>query len=183
MQDDTRRDAPAREVRLEGIALLLLGAALAALVVVAFLLGRWVGHSGSAEAGSSGPSSGAVEEPPAAEARPGHFDSVEGGEKSAEPEREVPARAPPPSPAPVAALGGGSWVVQVFAGRDRRSAETIVRTLSARGYPVGLDSQRDGRDTLFRVRVGGFRTEAEARAAADRLRSEGETGAWVTRVR
>jgi cell division protein FtsN len=73
--------------------------------------------------------------------------------------------------------------VQVFAGRDRTTAESLVKSLAGRGYSVKLEAQREGTDALYKVRVGGYLTPDAARDAAARLKKEGEAGAWVTQVR
>jgi cell division septation protein DedD len=169
-------------VRVEGFALIGLGAALVAALAGAFYLGILVGRSGSpapaAAAGSENGGEDLASAPPAAS----YFDTVGAGGRAAEPDRQA---SPPPARVPVpaqTAASSGKWVVQVFAGRDRRAAESLLRTLTQRGYPVKIDSRKEGRETLFKVRVGGYPTEDAARAAADRLRKDGESGAWVTRL-
>jgi cell division protein FtsN len=179
----------AREVRVEGIGLFLLAGALAVLVGGAFWLGYQLGRSGSpapsasAPLGSGEPVDTSTSAPTPAAANV--FDKVEPSGAAAEPKRQAaspPKEAEPPAPVRMAAAPG-DWFVQVFAGRDRRAAESVVSALTAQGYPVQLDSSREGRDALYKVRVGGYRDEVGARAAADRLRKEGQSGAWVTRVR
>ena len=76
----------------------------------------------------------------------------------------------------------GPYYVQVFAGRDRRAAEGLVGQLQAGNYSVRLFSDRSGGDALFKVRVGGYATEDEARDAAADLVQQGYGGAWVTRL-
>jgi cell division septation protein DedD len=188
MEADPGRDEGGREIRLEGPRLLVFAAGLAVLVLAAFLAGRW--------SAPSGPPPGASEDRPAdsreldrAPAQGGagsFFDTASGPEKAAEPERQVASRSAgpgktPSSPPPAATPG--PWVVQVFAGRDREAAESVVRGLGDRGYPVRLDSEREGGDQLFKVRVGGFPSQAEAAAAAEKLKKDGNKGAWVTRAK
>jgi cell division septation protein DedD len=72
--------------------------------------------------------------------------------------------------------------VQVFAGRDPEAAQVVVRSLGAKGWPVKVESQREGSGALYRVRVGGFPTREAAEEAVQRLRGEGQAGAWVTKV-
>jgi cell division septation protein DedD len=136
-----------------------------------------------------------------------YFDTVAGGEKAAEPGRQaVPDRpdersaaaagaektsgrsegssepaktaASIPDPPPVT----GPFFVQVFAGRDRDSATRLVEALERRGYRGRLDTQRDAEGPLYKVRVGGYATDREAREAAEELRQVGYDGSWVTRV-
>lgn len=176
---------PVREVRLEGARLTL------ALVVVVALLGAsfWIGRLYER---ATAPAAGGARQDPLANVKPGvedapddstFFDTLSGNGKSAEPDRETraPATAAPAPPVTAPRGGDGPFVVQVFAGRDRRAAEELVSSLRGKGYPVRIDGEREGRGTLFRVRVGGYATRAEAEAAADRLVKDGQAGAWVTR--
>lgn len=181
MNPEPSREPAPREVRIEGAALVVAGVALLAALSGAFYLGMRVGGSSApaAENGSALSSTAPAQEAPPATATPGAFDRAAAG--ASEPEREVktspspsPAAASPPEPAP------GTYFVQVFAGRDRSAAESVKRSLEERGYPTRLDSQREGQDALYKVRVGGYRTEDEARLTAERLKKEGEKGAWVT---
>ncbi len=185
MNSETAPSDPSGEIRVEGVWLLLVVAAIVALVVGAFALGRL--SAPVAERAVPLPEAAAAEAPveESVESKPSRFDAVGGGGTAAEPKRQLGSESPPrspqtPSPQPAAT---GPWVVQVFAGRDRRAAESLVVDLRSRGYAVRLDSQRDGRDALFKVRVGGYASEAEARVMADRLKGEGESAAWVTRAR
>jgi len=177
-----------REIRLEGpilwVALALLGGAL----VLAFLAGRWTAPAAAVDGGIPGVAGRA-----AADAAPAEvpveetlsfFDRAEGEGQVAEPRREASARAPsggsggaspPPSPA-------GEWFVQVFAGRDRQAAELVARQLRGRGHPVRLDAEREGSGSLYKVRVGAYGSREEADRAAEVLRKEGSSGAWVTRL-
>lgn len=204
--DPSRSDAP-QELRLEGFRLvasvLVLGALVLAAVVGAFLLGRWVegrSHPGPQVAGDrGGPLAQVVApgEPLEAEEGLTYFDRVGEGER-AEPGREVgalPARDEPPVESGDSALAhpddagevapaepeGGPYFVQVFAGRDRDSAEQLVGRLQTSGFRVHVVSEREGRDELFKVRVGGYPSDTSAREASQALRSKGFTGAWVIR--
>jgi DedD protein len=189
MEPEIRTDeAPGRELRIQGIALFVAGGALLALLFGAFWAGRWFERQMSPPArGVARDSVGNVagEEPRADPLT--FFDTLSGEGKAAEPQREARPRAAPPKAVAVAAEapapqgGGGPFYVQVFAGRDRRAAEEIVRSLSTRGYAVGVGSEKEGEGALLKVRVGGYATRAEAQSAADKLAREGQQGAWVTR--
>ena len=72
--------------------------------------------------------------------------------------------------------------MQVFAGRDRKAAESLFDQLKSAGYPARVFSEREGAGGLFKVRVGGYATEDEARSAASKLQKAGFAGAWVTRI-
>jgi len=187
---DERQETPAREIRVEGVGLLVLVGAVVVLMGAAFFGGVWVGRStspGSSTTALGAAPEGAVEPAPEAAPPGNYFDRVQGTEKSAEPQRQVS-----PPPRSVVGLAGeasppaaspGTYFVQVFAGRDRSTADAVVKSVTERGYRVRVDTSREGADTLYKVRVGGYVTQDEARAAAERLKKEGESGAWVTQVR
>ncbi|MBZ5639156.1 MAG: SPOR domain-containing protein [Acidobacteriia bacterium] len=174
----------ARDVRIEGLALFVTGGAILALVVLAFWAGRWFERQVSPPAAASRDASGrtAKDEPRADDVT--FFDTLGSG-KAAEPQREAHTKTAPAEPpqvaSPLAAARSGPFFVQVFAGRDRQAAEEIVRSLGGRGYPVAVEGEQEGRGTLFKVRVGGYPDRAEAQTVADRLKREGQAGAWVTR--
>lgn len=186
MDPDRDPVPPRREIRLEGAGLLAVGGALLAALMGAFLAGTWYGRTFAPATSARGTMGApeAAEEPPPAELESTRFDGVAPGGAAAEPGREVesggqrPSSSPPPAKP---ASPGGPWFVQVFAGRDRRAAEGLVRDLEGQGYPARLEAQREGRGRLFKVRVGGYPTEGAARDAAGKLRGEGHGGAWVTR--
>jgi rare lipoprotein A len=175
-----------REMKLEGFALFLTGGVLIALLVGAFYLGRWVERGrvvpGSAQANGSADEAAGLE---SASDDVSFFDTLSGGEKAAEPGRESAKHSPArPSETPQRSPSeAGPWYVQVFAGRDRSTADEIIQALGQKGHSVRLDTRREGTGSLYRVQVGGFATREAADRAADRLRKEGQTGAWVTRVR
>jgi hypothetical protein len=179
-----------REVRLEGGKLLAgvvgLGGVVLAAVVGAFLLGRWVESrtrpAGSLEGGGADPLGAVVRAVPDADVsgEATYFDRLQGTEQQPEPAREAPrAAAPPPAPVRAAAEEGGAYFVQVFAGRDRSSAEELVGRLEGQGLPVHLDSEPDGGSLLYKVRVGGYPTKERAGEVAQGLTSGGFS-AWVT---
>lgn len=197
-----------REFRLEGLGLLLVAGVLIVLLGSAFYVGRWyerqvgpVAVGGPAGAAVADPLAN-VEPPADVDGSADYFDDLQGAEKEAEPQREIPRETPQPAPPPAAeeeaaspppagaqpdtepveASSSGSFYVQVFAGRDRESAEALVRELTGKGHPVRLFSEREGRGALYKVRVGGYATREEAGGMADRLRQDGYSGAWVTSV-
>ena len=177
-------DRAGREVRLEGASLWVAGGLLLAMLVGAFTLGRW-SASGDSATGPGGPDPlGQVRsaEPAPARDPAGFFDKVGEAAGRAEPRREArtePSTAGTPAVRPATP---GDWFVQVFAGRDREAAEVLVRRLGAAGHAVRLDAEAEGQGALYKVRVGGFPTKEAADAAAGRLRTEGESGAWVVRL-
>ena len=89
------------------------------------------------------------------------------------------AATPPPPAAEQPAAEGAFWV-QVVAGRDRASIENVIDELRGKGYSARLFSEREGAGSLFKVRVGGYGERGEADQAAEKLRQQGYSGAWVT---
>ncbi|HXV75048.1 MAG TPA: SPOR domain-containing protein [Candidatus Polarisedimenticolaceae bacterium] len=189
MSNDGGNGEEVREFRLEGLTLVVVATALVLALGGAFMLGRWV------ERGSAPPSSGgtaaAGEDPLANLARadePADVDETSdifdrADETATEPEREVRSdsgvtRGDAPASAPTES--SGNYFVQVWAGRDRDAAELLVDKLERDGYAVTIVSDRVEGDTLFKVRVGGYPTEAEARRTSGELEGKGYRGAWVT---
>ena len=191
MPPEDTPETPAREIRVEGAGLLVLVGGALALLTGSFLIGLWVGRAFSpgARAPSGPPVADRGAEPAPDDTGGSYFDAVQGGEKSLEPQRETsptPASSRARTASEIPALeppAPGTYFVQVFAGRDRHAAEVVEKSITARGYRVRIDSSNDGGDTLYKVRVGGYTTQEEARSAAERLKKEGEGGAWVTQVR
>ena len=185
MDRDLEEGGRPRELRLEGLTLMIAGGVLAALLFGAFHLGRmverWNAPPRTAAAAPGGASSADDETVDSTE-KLTFFDTLSGGGKEAEPAREAarkpPASAPaPPPPAP------GSWFVQVFVGRDRGAAEEVVRELRAKGYPVRTDVVAEGASgSLYKVRVGGYATKDAADAGATRLHADGQSSTWVVRL-
>jgi cell division septation protein DedD len=78
---------------------------------------------------------------------------------------------PVPAPAPTPARAGrssGKYTVQVAAFNTRTSAAQLRDRLAARGYQARVV----GSAAPFRVRVGWYSTYAQARAAADQMRTK-----------
>ena len=198
MAAERREGDTSHELRLEGIGLLLGGGLLLALLVGSFLLGRWVERRAqppaSTTAQDAGPLSQMITEEPAADAEDGltHFDTVEGDQKEAEPRREIPEAtdrreavksegegSPPAKARRVENQADLPFYVQVIALRDEQAAAGLIRTLEQKGYPVRLFTEREGQGSLYKVRVGGYESESEARAAVKRLREGGYPGAFL----
>ena len=193
MTSEQEETGEVREFRLEGATLVVVVVVLAVALAGAFYVGRLVERksrpAGTFAAGSPEDPLANVaqsEDPADVDQSSDFFDEGEGGQ--AEPEREVrrglgqaegedsPAVAAP-------AATPGSHFVQVWAGRDRQAAEVMVEKLQKEGYSVRLFSDRVESDTLYKVRVGGFETEDQARNMATELEQKGYRGAWVTTVR
>jgi cell division septation protein DedD len=198
MPNDREGEGDVREFRLEGATLVVAVAALVLVLGGTFMLGRWVERRSSA-----GTERGALpaedpltqvtttEEPADVDAGADYFDRADEGDQQLEPQREARTAAPEESTpaagrassAPAATASAGDFYVQVWAGRDREAAELLVDKLQKEGYPVRLFSDRAEGDTLFKVRVGGYPSESDARRMSGELEQKGYRGAWVTSVR
>ncbi len=178
-----------RELRLEGWTLYAVGAVILAALAGAFYLGRWVERragAGMARADRGSPVAASAPEPAVTtQAEAGYFDAPRGPEQEPEPERE--ARQPPPAgPTRVleplaneAAAPAGAFTVQVMALRDSASARTVLQELQGQGFQARLVAEREGRGTLYKLRVGTYATRQEAEASAERMRRAGYVGAFV----
>jgi cell division septation protein DedD len=102
----------------------------------------------------------------------------------------VRANAPPGNAAPVnaapgdAALAepsGGGFALQITALRERREAESIAKRLSARGYAAYVLTPAGAAPSVYRVRVGKFKTRHEAETIAAKLQKEEQFTPWITR--
>jgi cell division septation protein DedD len=89
-----------------------------------------------------------------------------------------PASTAVPSAPPSGPRNG--YTVQVAAVNERGEADTIFRRLSAKGYSAYVEVPKNNA-SIFRVRVGTFRTRREAQNMAERLRKEEKFKPWVTR--
>ncbi len=101
--------------------------------------------------------------------------------KMAAPQTPTPTPAAPavePSPAPSA---GSGYAVQVAALNVRGEADAIAKRLSAKGYAAYVQVPTSGTPSVFRVRVGTFKTRREAETVASRLQKEEQFKPWVTR--
>lgn len=195
MRPEDRDQEPVREFRLEGFGLALVAVAAVAALAVAFWFGRLYerrygipeGYASPSELSEGAPGGGTGEfEEVSAEEGLTFFDTVEGEGKQAEPGREARADAAPDRPvAPpageqAAPAGAGPYFVQVFAGRDRTSAERLVTRLDDGGYPVRI--VREQQNSLYKVLVGGYPSREEAVPVVDSLKKDGFAGAWITKV-
>jgi cell division septation protein DedD len=96
--------------------------------------------------------------------------------------KPVPAPAPRPSaPAARTPAAPGDWAVQVAALNVRSEAEAVAKRLAAKGYAAYVVTPGDGTPSVFRVRIGPFKTRREADTMAVRLEKEEQFKPWVTR--
>jgi DedD protein len=83
------------------------------------------------------------------------------------------AAAPPAGPLPKAlASSAAGFAIQVGAFKDKASADSIVRSLKARGLPAYAMAPAVKGGGLFTVRVGVYRDRADAEAVQERLRDD-----------
>jgi len=68
------------------------------------------------------------------------------------------------------------FVVQLAAFTDEKGANALANRLKKAGYSAYTEPVETARGTLWRVRVGGYSTRAEAKAAAAKLKAEGHHG-------
>ena len=202
MRNEREPGGEVKEFRLEGTTLVVAVALLLAVLGGVFYLGRRVERTlapaPAAETRADDPLAHVASKsaPPAdVDRSSGVFDRVE-DERKPEPSRETRKRpsetaAPEPSGAPAPATpegasddaSGGPFFVQVWAGRDRQAAELLVNKLQGDGYPVRLFTDRVEGDSLYKVRVGGYAADTDARRVSEELEGKGYRGAWVTSVR
>ncbi|HEY3384280.1 MAG TPA: SPOR domain-containing protein [Vicinamibacterales bacterium] len=76
---------------------------------------------------------------------------------------------------------GAGWALQIAAIRDRSEAEAVVKRLSGKGYNVYVMPPTGKGATVYRVRVGKFKTRREADTAKRRLEKEEQFKPWITR--
>jgi cell division protein FtsN len=82
--------------------------------------------------------------------------------------------------ATTATAAKGSFVIQVFSSADQAQAERISARLVAGGQKAYLSPIERGGRTMYRVRVGPFKTRDEAQKVADKVRKGYKLDTWVT---
>jgi cell division septation protein DedD len=92
---------------------------------------------------------------------------------SKEKDAPAPAAAPPPA--------GSGYAVQVAALNVRSEADAIAKKLTSKGYAAYVQTPSDGTPSVYRVRIGTFKTRREAETVAARLQKEEQYKPWVTR--
>lgn len=97
------------------------------------------------------------------------------------------------APAPARAVAGkaaknaaepavpkGSYVIQVFSSADKAQAESIRSKLSGGGQKAYLSPINRGGRTMYRVRIGPFKSRGDAQTVADKVRKGYKLDTWVT---
>jgi len=73
------------------------------------------------------------------------------------------------------------FMVQVAAYQREGEADGVRARLVSKGYPAFVTSASTTAGTFYRVRVGGYDKEVDARSVAARLKREEHLEPWVTR--
>jgi cell division septation protein DedD len=81
----------------------------------------------------------------------------------------------------VAATPSDGYAVQVAAVNARNDADVIAKRFSSKGYSAYVEVPPNGTGTVFRVRIGTFKTKREAETIAAKLQKEEQIKPWVTR--
>lgn len=77
---------------------------------------------------------------------------------------------------------GSGWVVQVKATPQRSEAAELQATLAAAGFDAFIEEDDSSGTLMYRVRVGRYQAEADARRVESVLASRPDvSGTWVTR--
>jgi len=98
------------------------------------------------------------------------------------PEPAKPAQPPSTAPASPPEAASTGYSVQVIAMRERSASEAIAKRLVGKGYNAFvLDPTPGSRSTLYRVRVGPYKTRREAEDAKVRLEKEERFKPSITR--
>lgn len=142
---------------------------------------------------------------PASTAKSEKATRPEKSEKSAKAEKtaEKPAEKPAPKPiaesvaaassapkdlTPAASPSSSSdtatsdgYAVQVAAVNARNDADVIAKRFNSKGYSAYVEVPPNGTGTVFRVRIGTFKTKREAETIAAKLQKEEQIKPWVTR--
>jgi cell division protein FtsN len=69
--------------------------------------------------------------------------------------------------------------VQALATRDAMAARRLRDRLAGRGFPATVTEDRSGGQSVYRVRVGRYRTRDEAEAAVRVLRQRQHLSPWI----
>ena len=63
---------------------------------------------------------------------------------------------------------------------DRSEADAIVKRLTGKGYAAYVESPK-GSTSVYRVRVGSFKSRRDAQQTAEKLKRNEKFKPWVTR--
>jgi cell division septation protein DedD len=94
---------------------------------------------------------------------------------------QAPLVEQPPADARLAEPAGAGFALQITALRERGEAESIAKRLSAKGYAAYVLTPEGGAPSVYRVRIGKFKTRREAETIATKLQREEQFTPWITR--
>lgn len=98
-----------------------------------------------------------------------------------EPAPKVAAKPAVKETPPPAAPAGDGYVIQVAAMPEHGVADAMAKRLSSKGYSAFVMAAGDAKPTMYRVRIGKFKTKREAETVAARLQKEEQFKPWITR--
>ena len=94
---------------------------------------------------------------------------------------QVPARPASTDDLPTSGHAG-TWAVQVIATRDRAIAGSVLKKLSAKGYPAFLvNPSASAAPPWYKVQVGRYKDRGEAEKVSLRIKKEEQYQSWITR--
>ncbi len=73
------------------------------------------------------------------------------------------------------------FTLQITALKERGEAESVARRWSAKGYAAYVVAPAAGSPSVYRVRIGKYKTRREAEAIAAKLQKEEQLKPWITR--
>jgi cell division septation protein DedD len=76
---------------------------------------------------------------------------------------------------------GDGYVIQVAAIPEHGVADAMAKRLSSKGYSAFVMTADGAKPTMYRVRIGKFKTKREAETVAARLQKEEQFKPWITR--
>ena len=123
--------------------------------------------------------------PPPVQAPP---PAAAGSAPSASPPPPTARTVTPPDETPTVAASAASdpsgpgYAVQVAAYRDRGEADALAKQLISKGYPAFvMDPVKGAPTTMFRVRVGKYKSLRDAEAVSARLQRAEQFKPWIAR--
>lgn len=94
----------------------------------------------------------------------------------------APAKVPAAKDKPEQSAAGEEWVVNIASSSHDQAMQDMAAKLQAQGIPVERHTLTIEGDLMYRLRVPGFATSAEARSYARKLEKEsGLKGGWISR--
>jgi DedD protein len=102
-------------------------------------------------------------------------------EPKPEPKLEVKPEGAKPNPPAATPAPTGPLVIQVFTSSDEAKARDMLKKLKAKNFKAYLSPTKANSKTVYRVRVGPFAKEADAKATSDKIEKQFKVDTWITR--